>query len=177
MSGHDVEVTQPGFLVLLVDDDDATLLVSCADAEEAHGLAAAATMTDGDVSAYAVAVSAATDVEFIRDLLREGFNVGHIIDAREARDQRAHDDDGKALAVVAVDHGQAVCPHCGAVDDFAEVDIAQRVNRGSLSVQDDRIVSAQWGRGEQDFRHLGYQCYVCGRPVQLPDSIDETAHG
>lgn len=68
--------------VLLIDDNDATALVACPDPGTASRVAAAATMTDGDVSAYRVPGWAITDHEAVAAILRDG---GQIEDVAAAQ--------------------------------------------------------------------------------------------
>src|SRR5690348_7799377 len=69
----------------------------------------------------------------------------------------------------------AQCPHCGVQGDdiVREIDEAVRWNTGELVIEDGKIVAANWGRGEENFEHARYECDHCGKPVALPDNIDE----
>jgi hypothetical protein len=67
------------------------------------------------------------------------------------------------------------CPHCHVqgLDIVREIDEAVRWNHGELVIEDGQIVAASWGTGDSDFCHARYECDDCGKPVELPDDIDE----
>lgn len=71
--------------VHLIDVDDATIVVRCADEAAAERLAASATMSDGEVSAYIVPTEAISDSGALRAYLRAGGDVKGLNDAEFSR--------------------------------------------------------------------------------------------
>jgi hypothetical protein len=80
----------------------------------------------------------------------------------------------EALPIVVNTDGRAECPHCKAVDSFANLDQATRVNQGEVIVENGVIVAANWGEDETNFTTVGYGCTACDKPVLLPDNVGES---
>lgn len=66
--------------VMLIDENDGTALIACPDGEAASSVAAAATFSDSDVSAYRVPTRAYIAHEAVKKILRGGGKCADIID-------------------------------------------------------------------------------------------------
>lgn len=69
---------------------------------------------------------------------------------------------------------QVRCPHCDAVNQFREVEVAIYWNvTEEFEVADGRIKRVRWSRtnGSGDAEHDRYECESCDKPVKM--EIDE----